>query len=158
MTCDGAFGISTHAHGIRLCSDRSHQNQRPTILSQHFRRTHHLTSSASLALTRAIAAGDNPMTTRLFTEKQIILNVNELRSVNCPISKSFFHYPFLQIPKCPCQAIKQIRNLKYHLQHVHQLTSQAANIIIKYVKNDVSIHQIEFPQHIDILQKAPSQI
>ena len=158
MTCDGVFGINSHVHGIRLCSDKPRDSQRVTRLHQHFRHVHHLTPLASLAIARAISLGQDPLTTRLFDEHEIILNIDQLRSVNCPINKSFVHYPFLQITKCPCNTIKQIRHLKYHLQHVHRFTSQAASLIIKYVKSDTSIDEIQFPQHMDILQNTHLQI
>lgn len=152
LTRDGAFGIHSHIHGIRLCPSRPREYQRTCLLSRHFRRVHHLTPSVSLTIARAIGSGQDPMETRLFNEDQVILNLDELRSVNCPMNKPLTHYPFLQIPQYPCNTIKQVRHLKDHLRRVHQLTNPAANLIIKVVKNDLPIERIQFPPHINILQ------
>lgn len=148
LTRDGAFGIHSRIHGVRLCPDRS----RKYLLSQHFRCVHHLTPTVSLTMARAIASGHDPMETRLFNDDQVILNLDELRSVNCPMNKPMIHYPDIQIPQLPCNTIKQVRHLKDHLCRAHQLTKPAANLIIKLIKNDLSIERIQFPPHVNILQ------
>ncbi|CAF0717628.1 unnamed protein product [Adineta steineri] len=152
LTHDGVFGINCHKHGIRLCPSKPSSNQRTYRLHHHFRRVHHLTSFASLALARAIGAGQDPMTTRLFDDHHIILNIDELRTVNCPIHKPFVNYPLLQIENTPCDTIKQVRHLKDHLKRAHRFTNKAANFIIKAVKDDMSVHMIQFPQWIDIIE------
>jgi hypothetical protein len=96
--------------------------------------------------------GQDPLTTRLFSDHHIILNIDELRIVNCPIRRPFTHHPLLHIENSPCHTIKQVRNLKDHLKRVHKFTNKAANIIIKSVKANTAIHQIQFPQWIDIIE------
>ncbi len=148
------FGINSNLHGIRLCPNKAREHQRTYRLNEHFRRVHHLTPLASLALARAIGSGQDPMNTRLFSDHHIILNINELRTVNCPIDKPLFHYPLLQIANSPCNTIKQVRHLRDHLKRAHKFTNQAANLIVKLVKNDLSVHKIEFPHWIDILENG----
>ncbi len=92
------------------------------------------------------------MTTRLFNDHHIILNIDELRTVDCPIKKPFIHYPSLHINNLPCDTIKQVRHLKDHLKRVHKFTNKSANIIIKAIKANTSIHMIKFPQWIDIIE------
>ncbi|CAF0987258.1 unnamed protein product [Rotaria sordida] len=152
LTQDGVFGINCHLHGINLCSRKSHNNQRTYRLHEHFLRVHHLTSLASLTLARAIHSGQDPMTTQLFNDNHIILNIDELRTVFCPINKPFINYPLLHIVNSPCDTIKQVRHLKDHLKRVHKFTNKAANIIIKAVKADAPIHKIQFPRWIDIIE------
>ena len=106
---------------------KSQQNQRTFLLNEHFRRVHHLTPLASLALARAVGAGQDPMTARLFNDHHIILNIAELRTVICPISRPFVNYPSLHVDNAPCNTIKQVRHLKDHLKRVHKFTSQAAS-------------------------------
>ncbi|CAF3553593.1 unnamed protein product [Rotaria sordida] len=152
LTQDGVFGINCHLHGINLCSRKSHNNQRTYRLHEHFLRVHHLTSLASLTLARAIHSGQDPITTQLFNDNHIILNIDELRTVFCPINKPFINYPLLHIVNSPCDTIKQVRHLKDHLKRVHKFTNKAANIIIKAVKADAPIHKIQFPRWIDIIE------
>ncbi|CAM4856787.1 unnamed protein product [Rotaria socialis] len=151
LTQDGAFGISCQLHGIRLCP-KINGNLRTFRLHEHFRRVHHLTPLASLTLARAIRSGLNPMTTQLFDDNHIILNIDELRTVACPINKGFINYPTLHILNSPCDTIKQVRQLRDHLKRVHKFTSKATNIIIKAVKTDTPIHMIQFPRWIDIIE------
>jgi hypothetical protein len=92
------------------------------------------------------------MTTQLFSDHHIILNINELRTVNCPINKPLFHYPSLQIRNTPCHTIKQVRHLQDHLKRSHKFTTKAANMIIKLVKSDLPIDKIQFPQWMNILE------
>ncbi|CAF0878930.1 unnamed protein product [Rotaria sp. Silwood1] len=152
LTQDGVFGISCHLHGISLCSRKSDGSQRTYRLHEHFRRVHHLTPLASLTLARAIHSGQDPMTTQLFNEHHIILDIDELRTVICPIKKPFINYPLLHIVNSPCDTIKQVRHLKDHLKRVHKFTNKAANIIVKGVKADAPIHKIQFPRWIDIIE------
>jgi hypothetical protein len=133
---------------------KSQENPRTYRLNEHFRRVHHLTSLASLALSRAIGSGQDPLTTRLFHDHHIILNVAELRTVICPLNKSLVNYPILQIDNSPCQTIKQVRHLKDHLKRVHKFTTQAASIILKAVKTDGPVHMIQFPHWINIIENA----
>ena len=151
MTHDGVFGIHSHTHGVHLCPV---QQPRTYILNEHFRRVHYLTPLASLALARAISLGQDPLTTRLFSDHHIILNINILRTVDCPINKPFFHYPSLQIRNSPCYAVKQIQHLRDHLKRSHKFTSKAANTIVKLVQNDLPTHKIQFPQWMNILENT----
>jgi len=48
--------------------------------------------------------------------------------------------------------MKQVRHLKDHLKRVHKFTNKAANMIIKSVKVDRSVHMIQFPQWINIIE------
>ncbi|CAF2382360.1 unnamed protein product [Rotaria sp. Silwood2] len=149
---DGVFGISCYLHGINLCSKQPDGSQRTYRLHEHFRRVHHLTSLASLTLARAIYLDQDPITTQLFNEHQIILNIDELRTVICPITKPFINYPSLHVVNSPCDTIKQVRHLKDHLKRVHRFTNKAANIIVKGVKAETPIHKIQFPRWIDIIE------
>ena len=106
MTQNGAFGIDSEIHNIRLCSNKSPNNPRTFRLHEHFRRLHHLTPLASLALTRAIMAGQDPLTTRLFNPHHIILNIEELRTVPCPLQRPFVNYPDIDLIHCPCYEMK----------------------------------------------------
>jgi len=90
LTRDGVFGINSHIHGVRLCSKKPLGNQRAYRLHAHFRGFHQLTPLASLALARAIGSGQDPNTTRLFSDHHVILNIDELRTVSCPIKKTFY--------------------------------------------------------------------
>ena len=144
---NGAFGIETTIHRVRLCSSK-----RTFRLHEHFRRVHHLKSSASLKLVRAIINGDDPKTKCLFDQNDEILNVDELREVSCPLEKPFVHYPSLQILNCPCYERKQFRQLRDHLQRVHKLTNRAASFLLKAFKSNRPIHSLQFPHWINILQ------
>jgi hypothetical protein len=92
------------------------------------------------------------MTTRLFNDHHTILNIDELRTVNCPINKPFVHYPLLHIDNSPCNTIKQVRHLKDHLKRVHKFTNKAASVIIKAIQADTSVHKLQFPEWIDIIE------
>ncbi len=149
---DGAFGINSHLHGIRLCPNKSPEQQRTYCLLQHLRRFHHLTSLASLVLVRAIGSGQDPISTRLFSDHDVILNIDELRTVTCPINKPFLHHPRLKIENFPCNTIKQVRHLKDHLKRAHKFTVKATKMIMKSIKTDTSVQMIRFPQWIDITE------
>ncbi|CAF1650794.1 unnamed protein product [Adineta ricciae] len=152
LTYNGAFGINSQAHGVRLCPQKSLEHRRTYRLNEHFRRVHHLTGFASLALARAVGAGKDPTTTRLFSDHDIILNIDELRTVNCPITQPFVHHRLLQIENSPCSAIKQVRQLREHLKRSHKFSSRAANIIVKAVKSDIPVHTLQFPKWIDVIE------
>lgn len=92
------------------------------------------------------------MTKQLFDNNHIILNIDELRTVNCPINQPFKNHPSLQFFNSPCDTIKQVRHLKDHLKRVHRFTTKAANLIVKAVKIDAPIHELKFPQWIDIIE------
>ncbi|UJR35230.1 hypothetical protein I4U23_027995 [Adineta vaga] len=152
LTHDGAFGINAETHGVRLCPKKPLAHQRTYRLNEHFRRVHHLTGFASLALARAVGAKQNPLTTRLFNDHDTILNIEELRTINCPINQPFLHHSLLQIENYPCKTVRQVRHLRDHLKRSHKFTNRAANIIVKAVKNNRPVHMIEFPQWINVLE------
>lgn len=156
MTHDGAFGIDSLTHGVRLCLVRSSDQSRTCFLNEHFRRVHHLTPLASRALARAISEGQDPLTTRLFNPHQVILNLEELRDVSCPIHKPFVHYPSMDPVNFPCHEHKQVRHLKDHLRRVHRFTPQAANVIVKSIKANRPVHQIQFPHWMNIIAGVSS--
>ncbi len=92
------------------------------------------------------------MTTRLFSDHHIILNLDELRTVSCPINRAFIHHPLLDIENSPCNAMKQVRHLRDHLKRVHKFSNKAANLIVKSVKSDTKTHLIRFPHWINITE------
>lgn len=146
---NNVFGITTNRHGVRLCSTR---NRRTFRLHEHFRRFHHLKSSASLTIVRAMIKGDDPKIKRLFDENQQILNVEQFREVICPLENTFRHYPSLKIVNTPCYERHQLRHLCGHLQRVHKLTNRAASYVIKALKSNRPIATLEFPHWMNILQ------
>ncbi|CAF0995718.1 unnamed protein product [Rotaria sordida] len=130
LTHLGIYGL-TNKHKLRLCSlDKTTSD---LYLFKHFHRYHHLTTTLSYTLAKAIINKLNPLTTCIFQSETNIID-ERYHLIRCPLNK-------MESFNCKRPFFKS--SLKRHLLKFHRFTLKTYNKIIEAIKNNDDITKLD---------------
>jgi len=137
LTFDGAFGLTKEKHFIEFCLK---DNGRKQNMWSHFKQKHKLKLIYIQRLLQAIRNGQDPKTTKLFSENEVVIEPD--RRYLCPFSSNMIHLIGCCPPQSrniPCQAGTLLDvSLALHLARYHHVSYGTAKKIRKNYKEKLS--------------------
>jgi len=137
LTFDGAFGLTRAKHSIEFCSK---DNRRKMNMWSHFRQKHKLKLVHIHRLLQAMRTGQDPKTTKLFSENEVIIEPD--RRFVCPFSSEMINLIGCcptQSQNVPCHAATILdASLSLHLHRHHHIPYGMAKKVRQIYKEKLS--------------------